>query len=418
MRSSPIYVPAPVPEPPLVEPPPVWLPTVSGEIRRIADQNIIGTTTIVSVNPKDDPEANSNYPNTPIWHGGDSMLSIFAFSGPAGFANNIGVHGSLIYNGGGHGDSGDNSVYAFDIASREWRRLVNPHEKPQMLTASYPPANFDITWGDYTDTGNTPHQPHTYAFNQIVKINGQEHLFMPVSAAAGQQPWNYAGSHKVNLEADNPHWERHILGNTPVGPAGYTAYDTLRNRVYLFTATATTSATNIRYFDLNTGTFGTITGGGLDYAVVIESSGCYHEAGDLLVHARSNAYDPGDIQIRFIRCDQLGTVNFTTPTQVGTKAKNSTGSSGGMGIVYCPLDKALYMTSDMGIWKLSPPPGAVTPEDYRSGTWTWSQPTLSGENSLITFNQFQYKMMHWCDEYGVFIGMENTPPGAVWAFKP
>lgn len=418
MRSSPIYVPAPVPEPPYVEPPPVWLPTVSGEIRRIADNNIIGTTTISSVNPKNDPEANSNYPGTPIWHGGDSMLSIFAFSGPAGFAERVGAHGSLIYQGGGHGDSGDNSVYAFDIAARRWRRLSNPHEKPQMLNTAYPPPNFDTTWGDYTDTGNTPHQPHTYAFNQVVKINGVEHLLMPVSAAAGQQPWNYAGSHKVNLESDTPHWERFILGNSPVGPAGYTAYDTKRNWVWLFTANASTTATNIRCIKLDEGVFTTFSGG-LDYPVAIESSGCYHEAGDLLVHARSNQYDPGDISIRFIRCDQIGSVNFSTPIQVGTKAKNGgNGSSAGMGIVYCPLDKALYMTSDLGIWKLAPPPGAVTPEDYRSGTWTWSQPALSGEAADVVFNQFQYKSMHWCPEYEVFIGMENTTVGAVWAFKP
>src|SRR5574343_2090090 len=78
-----------------------------------------------SIDPKDNPAINPVYPSAPPWRGTNNTITgIFSYSGGA-----MDPDGTTFYQwGGGHGDSGNNGVYALDLrlAAATWRAERNP----------------------------------------------------------------------------------------------------------------------------------------------------------------------------------------------------------------------------------------------------------------------------------------------------
>lgn len=80
---------------------------------------------LTAIEPKNDPAINPLYPGEPPWKGSNLYIDgIFAYSGGA-----MDPDGTTFYQwGGGHGDSGNNGVYALDLhtSSPTWRAERNP----------------------------------------------------------------------------------------------------------------------------------------------------------------------------------------------------------------------------------------------------------------------------------------------------
>lgn len=78
-----------------------------------------------AIDPKDNPAINPVYPDAPPWRGTNNTITgIFAYSGGGADPD-----GTTFYQwGGGHGDSGNNGVYALDLhlSTPTWRIERNP----------------------------------------------------------------------------------------------------------------------------------------------------------------------------------------------------------------------------------------------------------------------------------------------------
>ena len=61
-------------------------------------------------------------PKSP-WHGVAGFSAITEAWNSAVYASRFGASGSMIVFGGGHNDYFGSDVHAFDLASREWRRI-------------------------------------------------------------------------------------------------------------------------------------------------------------------------------------------------------------------------------------------------------------------------------------------------------
>ena len=94
-----------------------------------------GTRYLIDTDPARDPDLNpartikervrrtlGREPKSP-WHGVAGFSAITEGWNGAAYASRYGASGSMIVFGGGHNDYFGSDVHAFDLASREWRRL-------------------------------------------------------------------------------------------------------------------------------------------------------------------------------------------------------------------------------------------------------------------------------------------------------
>src|SRR5207253_9803404 len=104
----------------------------------------------------------------------------------AAYASRYGQSGSMIVYGGGHNDYFGSGVHAFDLASREWRRItdgfVSGRDDQYGAGACYP----ESVYPDYS-----PLPPHNYDYAQYdplghdyVPLKGQNKLGPAAKAVA------------------------------------------------------------------------------------------------------------------------------------------------------------------------------------------------------------------------------------------
>ena len=124
-------------------------------------------------------------PKSP-WHGTAGISAITECWNGAVYASRYGSGGSMIVFGGGHNDYFGSDVHAFDLASREWRRIsdgyVNGGDNEYGTGVRYPDAI-------YPD--GSPLPPHTYDYeqydplaNDYILLKGQTELGRNVKAVA------------------------------------------------------------------------------------------------------------------------------------------------------------------------------------------------------------------------------------------
>ena len=133
-----------------------------------------GTRYLVDNDPARDPKLNpprtigehgrrmlGREPNAP-WHGAVGFSAITEAWNGAVYASRYGRSGSMIVFGGGHNDYFGSDVHAFDLASREWRRIsdgyVGGTDHDYGAGARYPESV-------YPD--GSPLPPHTYDYVQF-----------------------------------------------------------------------------------------------------------------------------------------------------------------------------------------------------------------------------------------------------------
>jgi hypothetical protein len=159
-------------------------------------------------------------PKSP-WHGVAGFSAITEAWNSAVYASRFGVSGSMIVFGGGHNDYFGSDVHAFDLASRQWRRIsdgyVGGAEREYGAGASYP----DSAYPD-----GSPLPPHTYGYVQYDRL-GNDYILLKGQTELGEAVKAVAIPHLFNLETLR--WRRGPRHPTAIlNSGGWTTWDDSR----------------------------------------------------------------------------------------------------------------------------------------------------------------------------------------------
>jgi len=261
------------------------------------------------------------------------------------YAPKLGAMGSIICTGGGHNDYYGNEVYRYDIATRLFSRITEPHGVVQATSPPLAAGDTNIgnhtdrlygeLWADNTFTTTLQNQPgssHNYGYQVIVPIGPRGTLITlsrPVltpNGVCGRMAHSLDLDAQVNGGSATSLWQRAAssLCPSPVPAFGGAVYDALRNRVWGTASTGTNGT--MYYLDLvsRTWTMTTTALGGF-YGTLMRS-----EAVDRMVYFR-----------RYVDGYQLKIVNpntgaITQPTAIGDMPPyDSTNSPLGGGSDWC-----------------------------------------------------------------------------------
>jgi len=202
-----------------------------------------GTRYLSDGDPGRDPELNPPHSLTerlrralgrePLsrWHGALGFPAITEAWNSAVYASRYGVSGSMVVFGGGHNDYFGSDVHAFDLASRQWRRIstgyVSGGEQAYGAAARYP----DSVYPD-----GSPLPPHTYDYvqydpagNDFLLCKGQTRLGPNVEAIAIPHLFNF----------DTLAWRRGPRHPTAIlNSGGWSSWDASRRRLWMHSGDA------------------------------------------------------------------------------------------------------------------------------------------------------------------------------------
>lgn len=159
------------------------------------------------------------------WSGRIGFPAITEAWDGAVLAMRFGESGSLIVFGGGHNDYFGSDVHAFDIATREWRRISDGFAQGGREDygggAFYPNA-------EYPD--GSPLPPHTYGYVQYDGV-GNDYLILKGNTELGPNVRAVAIPHMFNL--DRRQWRRGPLHASAVlNSGGFTTWDASRRTLW------------------------------------------------------------------------------------------------------------------------------------------------------------------------------------------
>ncbi len=163
-------------------------------------------------------------PKSP-WHGVAGFSAITEAWNGAAYASRYGASGSMIIFGGGHNDYFGSDVHAFDLASREWRRVsdgyVTGGDNEYGTGARYP----DSVYPD-----GSPLPPHTYDYVQYDPL-GNDYILFKGQTELGPDVKAVAIPHLFNLDTLSwRHGSRHPTAILNSG--GWTTWDDSRRVVW------------------------------------------------------------------------------------------------------------------------------------------------------------------------------------------
>jgi hypothetical protein len=155
------------------------------------------------------------------WRGLVGLSAITEAWNSAVYASRFGASGSMIVFGGGHNDYFGSDVHAFDLASREWRRIsdgfVGGDAGDYGEGARYP----DSVYPD-----GSPLPPHTYDYVQYDPL-GNDYLLLKGQTELGKAVKTVAIPHLFNL--DTLRWRRGPKHPTAIlNSGGWTTWDPSR----------------------------------------------------------------------------------------------------------------------------------------------------------------------------------------------
>lgn len=318
----------------------------------------ISLNTLSDVDPEDDPEANPNYPNSAPWSGNTGQAGVIVAWNGGAYARDYGTHGSLILFGGGHADYFGSEVYAFDLSSREWKRLTNPYPGPM---------NWPYETAEYPDRSAIP--PHTYDYvdwhpqtNSFVVLKGNKKL---------------GGAH---ITAEIPHlfdlaskeWRRGPeMQGVVLNPGGYSIYDSKRDVFWLHGGSGSSGLAKYEPYSQNAdGTYGSWTTYPKQLDIT-DSVAEYDPINDLMLiqpyrsASRIAAIDLKSPESQYIWLNEAGDI----PAKVG--ASGWSWSESRAAVIYHPgngSDDVYGLKHTDGSWS--------------DGTWTWKSLT-SPDNNVV-----------------------------------
>jgi hypothetical protein len=196
-----------------------------------------GTRYLIDTDPARDPELNAarslkerlrrllgREPKSP-WHGMAGFSAITEGWNGAAYASRYGPNGSMIVFGGGHNDYFGSDVHAFDLASREWRRIADGYVSGR-----------DDEYGEgarYSDSvypDGSPLPPHTYDYVQY-DPSGNDYILFKGQTELGPNVKAVAIPHLFNLDTLTwRHGPRHPTAILNAG--GWTTWDESRRVVW------------------------------------------------------------------------------------------------------------------------------------------------------------------------------------------
>src|SRR5215471_8240056 len=202
--------------------PDLKLPPTSPGTRYLADNDPAGDAKLnAAKTPKEFLRRSlGRRPHSP-WQGQCGFWAITEAWNGAVFASRFGASGSMIVFGGGHNDYFGSDVHAFDLASREWRRIsdgyVGGGDCDYGSGAIYP----DSVYPD-----GSPLPPHTYGYVQYDPV-GNDYILLKGQTELGRAVKAVAIPHLFNL--DTLHWRRGPKHPTAIlNSGGWTTWDNSR----------------------------------------------------------------------------------------------------------------------------------------------------------------------------------------------
>src|ERR1700693_1538739 len=196
-----------------------------------------GTRYLIDTDPARDPDLNpartirerlrrmsGRGPKSP-WDGVVGFGAITEAWNGAAYASRHGVSGSMIIFGGGHNDYFGSDVHAFDLESREWRRIADGYvcggDDVYGAGARYP----DSVYPD-----GSPLPPHTYDYVQY-DPDGNDYILLKGQTELGPNVEAVAIPHLFNL--DTLTWRHGPQHPTAIlNSSGWTTWDASRRVVW------------------------------------------------------------------------------------------------------------------------------------------------------------------------------------------
>jgi hypothetical protein len=347
----------------------------------------------------------------------------YAFSGNV-YASHLGQYGSLLVSAGGHDGYYGNEVYRYDVATREWSLLTQPHA--QLFEAPGGALVDSVngeSWADGTFTTTLPDQPgayHSYR-TQIylppgVGGAGANGAFLtPGRIAMSRNGGAGLRSHILDLAGSPLVWQRFSLNTTQDRGYFTTCLDTVRGKVYMLDEQYDLWA-QIRVLDLQTRMWGWLP---LNNAIR-QTNGSPLAYSPSLNRIIRVAFDPNVnfTSITLIEPDSGSVTLLTASGQCPTTTNDRViiGGNFGGGEWVESLGCLYYYMGDKSstLYKLTPP--AVNPT---SSPWSWSPVTFGGVEPAEQYGTTEalphYGRLHYVDGLGIFLWHgSGTAPVQAW----
>lgn len=309
---------------------------------------------------------------------------VFTAWGGAALATGQGSHGSFVHWNGGHTDYYGNEVYRFDLSTLTWSRLNETSPSPFSSTS----------WPDGLRNDGNPAVPHTYYFVGYRPNGNQFYTTRRETTNAGG-----GGVYKVSrFDLDTNTWTNSTASNSLTNiDANGSAYDSSRDMIWL---TTSNNGFDWASYNPNTDAWTTYTG----------PSGAY-SPGPLVYVPTKDCM----VFFAFGQSFEYGLDPASPNTQIVTLTTSGTPPSTNGGDMPCwssNLGAIVYYPSrSSSIYLLTPPVG-----DWRTGTWTWSQRSVTGtvthDSGAGTYGKFQ--VAEWGSyTVGIYNGRYNGSCQAV-----
>jgi len=447
---------------------PAWAPS-AGQIKQISQApGYFGTNqgaTCAEISPAYQ-SWNPNAPNLNPYNAGNVSYGWFSHYGYCGSSFNSDTRQIVMY-GAGHASINVCAPYCFDLKDLRWKWLdtplpfdgfelvldsgiPQPPTKAQM-ESYYPPEQYDYDWGDLN--GSWSGWPSGYG--RAGKIQpvpshtraGMVHL--PASLVGNSKgALLLAGSYTGVLansgnfgghifDYDTQTWSR--LNQRPTSPLGSPVFDAQTRKVVYF-GNGEIASTTYRVLDVDARTWTTRTASASAFYTTDGGGQLLHKASRLHIvpahvdDAGTSSWTTRDAWVRYrffaTPFDAIvGSGSFArtelTVNAVTTWPLTSLGNNQYLGWSYCPVDKCLYIINgehgSNKYWRLAPPVGAVTQNDYLTGTWTLTEHAfVSGavQSPGARPRSMMYNRMQWDAVSRSFVFWPDEITGPVQAFRP
>src|ERR1019366_3041623 len=332
-----------------------------------------GTRYLIDTDPARDPALNpartirerlrrmlGRNPKSP-WHGVVGFSAITEGWNGAVYASRYGASGSMIIFGGGHNDYFGSDVHAFDLASREWRRIADGYvsggDNDYGAGARYPESV-------YPD--GSPLPPHIYDYVQYDPF-GNDYILFKGQTELGPDVKAVAIPHLFNL--DRRSWRHGPQHPTAIlNSAGWTTWDESRRVIWGHSGDDGGGNAFIGFFPDGENANGTV-GRWSDHfpsklpGVANHNAMQIDPARDIIivsVHAHSELYaiDPADPEREIVRIKSVGCKPVLQPYAAMEYAPNMARLG-----YFFPLDNG-------GVYYVEGPHGRGSSDKF-VGAWTW-----------------------------------------------
>ena len=307
-------------------------------------------------------------------------------------ATRFGDSGSLIVFGGGHNNYFGSDVHAFDIATREWRRISDGFT--QGSPGQYGAGAFHPN-AEYPD--GSPLPPHTYGYVQYDAV-GNDYLILKGNSELGPNVKAVATPHMFNL--DRCQWRRGPLHASAIlNSGGFTTWDSSRRVLWGHSGDDGGGNAFIGYCPDGTNADGTFGHWGPLHASKFPG----------VANHNAMQIDPvRDIVVVLVHArDGLFAINPAEPAAPAASLRSS-GTRPRIAehaaLEYAPnLDRLIYYSAQDGaaVHTIAAPKGS-TWSALVAGAWDWAQCAGDGLDPVPDANASSRYPSNWRHTYGRF----------------